>query len=108
MWLKLAVEAQNRGYEEVLGAAMRNWTIKTQTDNPDRALEIVQEQRNRGYIAWIEDDHGQGVDEEILKSGKPARSKPTLREREWGAATVITTAVVAIGALYLIGVWVDH
>ncbi|MFZ2075531.1 MAG: hypothetical protein WAV38_02520 [Xanthobacteraceae bacterium] len=108
MWLKLAVGGSKPGYEEVLGAAMRNWTIKTQTDNPDRALEIVQEQRNRGYTAWIEDDHGQGVDEEILKSGKPARSKPTLREREWGAATVITTAAVAIGALYLIGVWVDH
>jgi hypothetical protein len=87
---------------------MRNWTIKTLTDNPDRALEIVQEQRNRGYTAWIEDDHGQGVDEEALKSGKPARSKPTLRDMEWGAVTVIATAIVAIGVLYLVGVWVDH
>ena len=87
---------------------MRNWTIKIQTDNPDHALEIVQEHRNRGYTAWIEDDHGQGVDEEALKSGKPAQSKPTLREREWGAFTVIASAVVAIGILYLVGVWVDH
>jgi cell division septation protein DedD len=87
---------------------MRNWTIKTQTDNPDRALEIVQEQRSRGYTAWIEDDRGQSVDEEVLKSGKPERSKPTLYDREVGALVVIATAVVAIGTLYLVGMWVDH
>jgi hypothetical protein len=95
------------GYRD-FGCTMRNWTIKTQTDNPERALEIVQEQRNRGYNAWIEDDHGQSVDEDALKSGKPARSKPTRRDREFGAATIITAAVVGVGLLYLLGVWVDH
>ncbi len=61
-----------------------NRTIKTLTDDPDRALEIVEEQRNRGLAAWIEDERGQGVDEEALKSGKPAQSKPSLYDREMG------------------------
>jgi hypothetical protein len=87
---------------------MRNWTIKTLTDNPDRALEIVQEQRNSGYTAWIEDDRGQGVDEDALRSGKPARSKPTLRDREVGVLVVLAAVVVAIGTLYFVGMWVDH
>jgi hypothetical protein len=87
---------------------MMNWTIKTLTDDPDRALEIVQEQRNRGFTAWIEDDRGQGVDEEALKNGKPARSKPTLYGREVGILVIVAAAVVAIGTLYLVGVWVDH
>lgn len=87
---------------------MRNWTIKTLTDNPDRALEIVQEQRDSGYTAWIEDDRGQGVDEDALKNGKPARSKPTLYDREVGALVVIAAVVVAIGTLYFVGMWVDH
>lgn len=87
---------------------MMNWTVKTLTDNPDRALEIVQEQRTRGFTAWIEDDRGQGVDEEALISGKPARSKPTLHDREVGILVIVAAAVVAIGTLYLLGVWVDH
>jgi hypothetical protein len=95
-------------YREAAGATMMNWTIKTLTDNPDRALEIVEEQRTRGFTAWIEDDRGQGVDEEALKSGKPARSKPTLHDREVGILVILAAAVVAIGTLYLVGVWVDH
>jgi alpha-beta hydrolase superfamily lysophospholipase len=87
---------------------MMNWTIKTLTDDPDRALEIAQEQRNRGFTAWIEDDRGQGVDEEALQNGKPARSKPTLYDREVGILVIVAAVVVAIGTLYLVGVWVDH
>jgi hypothetical protein len=87
---------------------MMNWTIKTLTDDPDRALEIVEEQRNRGLAAWIEDNRGQGVDEEALKSGKPAQSKPSLYDREMGILVIIAAAVAAIGTLYLVGVWVDH
>jgi hypothetical protein len=53
-------------------------------DDPERALEIVQDQRNRGYTAWIEDEHGLGVDEESLKIGKAEPTKPTLYERVTG------------------------
>jgi hypothetical protein len=77
-------------------------------DDPERALEIVQDQRNRGYTAWIEDEHGRGVDEESLKIGKAEPTKPTLYERVTGALVFMAAAVAAIGTLYLIGLWVDH
>ena len=46
---------------------MDTWIIKSQTDDPQRALEIVEDQRSRGYNAWIEDESGKAVDEESLK-----------------------------------------
>jgi hypothetical protein len=43
-------------------------TVKSETDDPKRALAIVEEQRNKGYNAWIEDQSGKSVDEESLKN----------------------------------------
>ena len=37
---------------------MTTWTIKSQTDDPQLALAIVNDQRNKGYNAWIEDENG--------------------------------------------------
>jgi hypothetical protein len=46
------------------------WTIKSQTDDPKLALSIVEEQRNSGCNAWIEDENGKAVDEERFKRGE--------------------------------------
>jgi hypothetical protein len=43
---------------------MSAWIIKTETYDPDLALEIVRDQQAKGYTAWIEDEHGKAVDEE--------------------------------------------
>ena len=42
---------------------MTTWIIKSKTNDPERALEIVADQRSKGYTAWIEDEHGKAVDE---------------------------------------------
>ena len=34
---------------------MTLWIIKSETDDPERALRIVAEQRTKGYATWIED-----------------------------------------------------
>ena len=51
---------------------MTTWTIKTVTDDPQSVQEMVEDQRNRGYSAWIEDENGRSFDEEgFKKSGRP-------------------------------------
>ena len=87
---------------------MTTWTIKSVTDDPDRALEIVQDHRIKGYTAWIEDENGRDVDEKALKIGKAELAKPPLYERGKGAAYFVAAAVAAFGTLYLLGLWVDH
>lgn len=98
---------------------MTTWIIKSVTVDPVRALEIVQDQRIKGYTAWIEDENGRGVDEEALKIGKTELAKSTLyergnralvfvAERGKGALIFLAAAVAAIGTLYLIGLWIDH
>ena len=79
---------------------MNAWIIKTETYDPKLALEIVADQRTKGYSAWIEDEHGKAVDEELLKANKAVPTKPSARER--GMAVLIwgAFAVVAIGLLY--------
>ena len=59
---------------------MTTWTIKSVTDDFDRALEIVHDQRNRGYTAWIEDENGQGVDEKSRKVENDRSIKSVLQE----------------------------
>ena len=87
---------------------MDTWTIKSQTDDPKRALEIVEDQRNRGYNAWIEDESGQAVDEESLKNENVKPIKPTFRERGRGLLVGLAAAAAALGTLYAVGLWVDH
>jgi hypothetical protein len=86
---------------------MSAWIIKTETFDPDLALEIVRDQQNKGYTAWIEDEHGKAVDEEALRMHKAKPTKPPLAERWKGLLVGLASAAVAIGILYLAGLWVD-
>jgi hypothetical protein len=109
---------------------MATWTIKSQTNESDLALKIVEGQRNRGYKAWIEDENGAAVDEQSLKMTKRVATERTVPEwraallerwaallerwaalLEWRAAPLLFVfASVAAGFvfLYLVGLWVDH
>lgn len=87
---------------------MMTWIVKSQTDHPKRALEIVKDQRNRGYNAWIEDENGNAVDEESLKNDNIKQTGPTLYERGIGLLVVLAAAAAALGTVYAVGVWVDH
>ena len=87
---------------------MRTWIIKSQTDDPKRALEIVEDQRTRGYNSWIEDESGKAVDEESLKNNDVKQTGPTLYERGRGLLVGLTAAAAALGILYAVGLWVDH
>jgi len=61
---------------------MATWIIRTQTSDFKRALEMAEDQRNRGYKVWIEDENGGRVDERSLKNEQTNRS---LREIGLGA-----------------------
>ena len=87
---------------------MTTWTIKSVTDDFDRALEIVHDQRNRGYTAWIEDENGRGVDENSRKVENDRSIKSVLQEKWKGALAVAGAAFAALCTLYLLGLWVDH
>ena len=87
---------------------MDTWIIKSQTDDPQRALEIVEDQRSRAYNAWIEDESGKAVDEESLKNENVKPIKPTLREKGMGLLVGLAAAAAALGTLYAVGLWVDH
>jgi hypothetical protein len=84
---------------------MATWIIRTQTSDYKRALEIAEDQRNRGYKVWIEDENGGRVDERPLKNEQTNRS---LREIGLGALFWLGPIMVAVVGLYLIGVWVDR
>ena len=87
---------------------MTTWIIKSEADDPDRALANVEDQRSKGYTAWIEDEHGKAVDEESLGKNEAVPSKPSLRERWQGLMVVFGSAMAALVILYAIGLWVDH
>jgi hypothetical protein len=77
---------------------MMTWIIRTQTSDYKRALEIAEDQRNRGYEVSIEDENG----------GHSLKNEHrSLREFGVGALIALGFITVSIGGLYLIGVWVD-
>ena len=86
---------------------MTTWIIKSVADDPDRALANVEDQRSKGYTAWIEDEHGNAVDEEALRMHNAEPTKPTLAEKWKGLLVGLASAAVAIGILYVAGLWVD-
>ena len=86
---------------------MSAWIIKTETYDPGRALEIVEDQRNRGYDAWIEDEKGMPVDEQSLKMNGRVATKRTLPERLMGPLVVGAGVFVGLVVLYLVGLWVN-
>jgi hypothetical protein len=59
---------------------MTTWTIKSEIDDPKRPLEVVEDQRNRGYKVWIEDENGRGVDDESLKKNDVQKTNHALYE----------------------------
>jgi hypothetical protein len=87
---------------------MATWTVKSQTDDLARALEIVGDQRAEGYTVWIENESGEVVDERTLETGTP--SIKTTRTLEWLGAPLFISAFIILGliVLYLIGLWVDR
>ena len=86
---------------------MSAWIIKTETYDPDLALEIVRDQQAKGYPAWIEDEHGKAVDEEALRMHRAELTKLTLTEKWQGLLVGLASAAAAIGILYVAGLWVD-
>ena len=87
---------------------MTTWIIKSATDDPERALEIVQDQRIKGYNVWIEDENGAAVDEQSLKMNGRVATKRTLLDRLMGPLVVVAFVVAGIVFLYLVGLWIDH
>ena len=71
-------------------------------------LEIVTDQRERGYNAWIEDENGAAVDEQSLKLNGRVETKRTLLGRLRGPAVVMASVFAGFFVLYLVGLWVDH
>ena len=81
---------------------MPAWIIKSETDDPDRALEIVEDQRNKGVNAWIEDENGAAVDEQSLKMNGRVATRHTLLDR------LICPLLIAAWVVALIGSWIDQ
>ena len=86
---------------------MTTWIMKSETDDPDRALANVEDQRSKGYTAWIEDEHGKAVDEELLRTNKAVPTEPSIRERLATPLVIGASVVAGIFILYLVGLWVD-
>lgn len=86
---------------------MSTWIIKTETYDPELALDLVEDQRTKGYTAWIEDENGQSVDEGSFKKDGRLGGKRPLAERLTGPLVVVASAVAGIVVLYLVGLWVD-
>ena len=80
------------------------WIIKSETDDPDRALAHV---GSKGYTAWIEDENGTAVDEQSLKMNGGGAIKRTLSERLTGPLVVLASVVAGVVVLYLVGLWVE-
>jgi hypothetical protein len=87
---------------------MATWTVKSQTDDLARALEIVGDQRAEGYTVWIENESGEAVDERTLETVKPVATKRIFPE--WLEGPLFISAFIILGliVLYLIGFWVDR
>ena len=87
---------------------MAAWIVKTETYDPDRALEIVGEQRSKGYTAWIEDENGTAVDEQSLKKDGSVATKRPLLDRLMGPLFIAGWVVAGFFVVYLIGLWIDQ
>ena len=51
---------------------------KIHSDDPKRALGLVQYLRTIGYNAWIEDTNGNAIDEKALKMAIKSRHEDTV------------------------------
>jgi hypothetical protein len=87
---------------------MPAWIIKTETYDPDRALWIVEDQRSKGFDAWIEDENGTAVDEQSLKKDGRVATKRTLLDRLMGPLFIAAWVVAGFLVVYLIGLLIDR
>ena len=87
---------------------MNAWIIKTETYDSEQALQIVEDQRTKGYDAWIEDENGAAVDEQSLKMNGRVATKRTLSDRLMGPFLDLACFVAGIFVLYLLGLWVGR
>ena len=87
---------------------MPAWIIKSETDDRDRALEIVEDQRHKGVNAWIEDENGAAVDEQSLKMNGRVATRHTLLDRLMGPLFIAAWVVAGFFVVYLIGLWIDR
>ena len=88
---------------------MTTWIIKSETegpDDPDRALANISDLRSKGYTAWIEDENGKTVDEDLLKRTGRVAIERTLLERLTGPLIVVASAVAGLLVLYLLDFWI--
>jgi hypothetical protein len=85
---------------------MTTWIIKSETDDLDRALANISDQRSKGYTAWIEDENGKAVDEDLLKRTGRVAIERTLLERLMGPLIVVASAVAGLLVLYLLDFWI--
>ena len=83
---------------------MPAYIIKTEITDPDLALAIVGDQRNKGYNAWIDDENGAAVDEQSLKANGRVATERTLI----GPLVVAAWVVAGVFVIYLIGLWIDQ
>jgi len=77
---------------------MATWIIRTQISDYKHALEMAEEQKNRGYKVWIEEKGGHA---RSLKKGQTNRSFG-------GVFFWLGPIALGLAGLYLIGVWVDR
>jgi hypothetical protein len=87
---------------------MTTWIVKFATDDPDRALANLEDQRSKGYAPWIEDGNGAAVDEQSLKMNGRVKTKLIHTERLMGPLFVGTSIFAGLVVLYLVGMWIDH
>ena len=87
---------------------MNAWIIKTQTYDSEQALQIVEDQRTKGFTAWIEDENGRSVDEQSLKINGRVATKRNLSDRLMGPFLGLACFVAGIFVLYLLGLWVGR
>jgi len=84
---------------------MTTWTIRTETDDLESAREMVEDQRNRGYSAWIEDEDGQRVDEEPFKKSGRSLYQIVMGIIIWGTAIAATLGGLYLAVFYLVIRW---
>ena len=85
---------------------MTTWIIKSETDDLDGALANISDQRSKGYTAWIEDENGKAVDEDLFKRTGRVAIERTLLERLTGPLIVVASAVAGLLILYLLDFWI--
>ena len=80
---------------------MTTWIIKSETDDPDRALANVEDQRGKGFTAWIEDENGTAVDEQSLKMNGRVAIKRTVPEQLTGPLVIVASVVAGMLAWFV-------